>query len=83
MMKRILTAAAAFVALSAAAPAAFADPPAKAQDYEYKFTDDKLLADTMGAAGAKISVLKFGRRDRLHRPRTQFIQELLKSVENM
>ncbi len=52
-------------------------------DLAQKFTDDKLLADTMGAAGAQIRVVKVGRRDRLHRPRIQFVQEMLKSVENM
>ena len=30
-----------------------------------------------------ISVRAKGRRDVLHRPRIQFVQELLKSVENM
>lgn len=83
MKKGILAGLTAFVLASAAAPCAFADPPKKSQDYEYKFTDDKLLADNMGAAGAQISVVKFGRRDRLHRVRVQFVQEMLKSVENM
>ncbi|APR85014.1 Hypothetical protein A7982_10363 [Minicystis rosea] len=82
MKKRILAGMAAFVAFSAFAPIASADPP-KEQSYEYKFTDDKLLGDTMGAQGAKITVLKVGRRDRLLRPRVQFVQEMLKSVENM
>lgn len=83
MKKRILAGMAALVALSAFAPLASAEQPAKPQDYEYKFTDDKLLADTMGAAGAQIKVVKVSRRDRLHRPRIQFVQEMLKSVENM
>ncbi|MFT3775082.1 MAG: hypothetical protein QM820_57780 [Minicystis sp.] len=82
MKKRILAGMAALVTISAFAPAASADPP-KEQGYEYKFTDDKLLGDTMGAAGAKITVIKMGRRDRLLRPRVQFVQEMLKSVENM
>lgn len=82
MKKRILAGMAAFVALGAFAPMASADPP-KSQDYEYKFTDDKMLADTMGAAGAQIKVVKVSRRERLHRPRIQFVQEMLKSVENM
>jgi len=83
MNKRILAGVAAMVALSAFAPAASADPPKKEQNVEYKFTDDKLLGDTMGAHGAQIRVLNFGRRERLLRPRVQFVQEMLKSVENM
>jgi hypothetical protein len=83
MKKGILAGMAAFVGLCAVAPVASADPPKQDNGYEYKFTDDKLLADTMGAAGAKISVVKVGRRERLLRPRVQFVQEMLKSVENM
>jgi len=82
MKKRILAGMAALVALTAFAPLASADPPKK-QDYEYKFTDDNLLGDSMGTAGAKIHVRKVGFRERLLRPRTQFVQEMLKSVENM
>ena len=73
----------AFVLASVIAPCAFADPPKKTQDVEYKFTDDKLLGDTMGATGAKIMVRPMGARNRLLKPRVQFIQEMLKSVENM
>jgi len=83
MKKQILAGVAAVLALSAFAPTASAEQPKQGQDYEYKFTDDKLLADTMGAAGATISPRRFGRRDRLLRPRVQFVQEMLKSVENM
>lgn len=86
MKKRILAGLVAMStlgAVSAFAPVASADPPKKEQGYEYSFTDDKLLADTMGAAGAKIVVRPTGRRDRLLRPRVQFVQEMLKSVENL
>lgn len=83
MKKTMLAGLVAFVGVAAWAPCASADPPKKSQDVEYKFTDDKLLGDTMGAAGAKITVLKVGRRDRLLKPRVQFVQEMLKSVENM
>jgi hypothetical protein len=83
MKKAMLAGLVAFVGVAAWAPVASADPPKKSQDYEYKFTDDKLLGDSMGASGAKITVLKTGRRDRLLRPRIQFVQEMLKSVENM
>ena len=83
MKKAMLAGLVAFVGVAAWAPVASADPPRRGGDVEYKFTDDQLLGDTMGAAGAKITVIKVGRRDRLKKPRTQFIQEMLKSVENM
>jgi hypothetical protein len=83
MKKRILAGMAAMVALTAFAPAAFADPPKKEQNVEYQFTDDKLLGDTIGTNTAQIRVVNFIRRERLHKPRTQFVQEMLKSVENM
>jgi hypothetical protein len=51
--------------------------------YEYKFTDDPLQADGMGGTTPQIRVLKGKHRDKLHRPRLQFITEMLKSVENM
>jgi hypothetical protein len=82
MKKRIVAGLATLVAVSAFAPVASADPP-KDKGYEYSFPDDKLLDDTMGAKAAQITVIKVGRRDRLHRPRLQFVQEMLKSVENM
>ena len=83
MKKAILASLVALVGVCAAAPNASADPPKKEQGYEYKFTDDKLLGDNMGATGAQIRVVKVGRRERLLRPRIQFVQEMLKSVENM
>jgi hypothetical protein len=51
--------------------------------YEYKFTDDPLQADGMAGTTPQIRVLKIKHRDKLHRPRLQFITEMLKSVENM
>lgn len=51
--------------------------------YVYNFTDDALQADGMGGTTPQIRVLKGKHRDRLHRPRLQFITEMLKSVENM
>lgn len=82
MKKGIAAGSMAFLAVVAAATTALADPP-KEKGYEYKFTDDKLLADTMGAAGAKIIVRPKAARTTLLRPRIQFVQEMLKSVENM
>lgn len=51
--------------------------------YEYKFTDDPLQAEGMGGTTPQIRVLKGKHREKLHRPRLQFITEMLKSVENM
>jgi hypothetical protein len=71
-------------ALSTLATSALADPPTKKQgNYEYRFDDDKMLGQSMGATGQQITVLKLGARDRLLKPRVQFIAEMLKSVENM
>ena len=66
----------------AVAPSAHADPVKKG-DYAYKFDDDKLLGKDMVGNTPKIEVRKKGQRDLLHRPRVQFVQEMLKSVENM
>ena len=72
------------VGLCAVAPSAWADPPKKdAKDYAYTFPDDGLLGiDGMGTTPI-IKVRPKGPRDLLHRPRLQFVQEMLKSVENM
>ncbi len=85
-MNKTLAALGAFVALSAAALPALADPPAPRQssrDYEYTFPDDSLLTDTMGAKGATITIRTKPQRTVLIRPRVQFVQEMLKSVENL
>lgn len=77
---------AALVGLSIAAPASAQESNAskkKDDSYGYIFTDDVLAAGAEGASGAQITVLKLGRRDRLLRPRVHFVQEMLKSVENM
>jgi hypothetical protein len=84
MMKtKILAAMAVFAGVCAMAPTASAEPPKKDSNYEYKFEDDKMLGEGLGAMGAKITVVPQGRRERLLRPRVQFVQEMLKSVENM
>ena len=51
--------------------------------YEYKFVDDPLQADGLGGTTPQILVLKVKHRERLMRPRLQFVSEMLKSVENM
>jgi len=83
MKTKILAAMAVFAGVCAVAPTASADPPKKSQDYEYKFDDDKMLGEGLGTMSAKITVRPPSRRERLLRPRVQFVQEMLKSVENM
>ena len=84
-MKTKIAAALVFAAgISAVAPAAHADPPRHDDgSYAYTFDDDKMLGkDGMGNVPI-INVRPKGRREVLHRPRLQFVQEMLKSVENM
>jgi hypothetical protein len=66
-----------------AAPSAHADPPKKDDGYAYKFDDDSLLGKDGNGNAPIINVRAKGRRDLLHRPRIQFVQEMLKSVETM
>ena len=51
--------------------------------YEYVFCDDGLFREDMAGDPAMIPVYRKGRRVLFHRPRLQFVQELLKSIENM
>jgi hypothetical protein len=83
-MKTKIAAALALVAgICVAAPSAHADPPKKDAGYEYKFEDDGLLGKDIGGSTLDIRVRQKGARLQLHHPRTQFVQEMLKSVENM
>ncbi len=83
MKTKIAAALALFAGISMAAPSALAETPKKDGSYEYKFTDDNLLGKDIAGNVPMIKVGKPARRDRLHRPRVQFVQEMLKSVENM
>src|ERR1700759_4798530 len=84
MMKTKIAAALALaMGMALVAPSAHADPPKKDSNYEYKFTDDNLLGKDMAGNVPIITTTKPMRRDRLLRPRVQFVQEMLKSVENM
>jgi len=70
------------------ATTAFADgTPAttttEADGYGYKFNDDLLEGGGPSATGARIHVVPHAARNVLIRPRTQFIAEMLKSVENI
>ena len=65
-----------------AAPAAGAKPEGGG-DYGYKFEDDPLSAGGFGPADATIRVRPGPVRTTLIRPRTSFVPEMLKSVENI
>jgi len=54
-----------------------------AGDYGYKFEDDPLSAGGFGPADATIRVRPGPVRTTLIRPRTSFVPEMLKSVENI
>ena len=83
--------AAAFVTVSAksqaqdaatAAPSATGDKGGQG-DYGYKFEDDPLSAGGFGPSDATIRVRPGPVRTTLIRPRTSFVPEMLKSVENI
>ena len=87
---RISTAIAAGICMMLAAPLAFAQ--AKATDagagkkdagYGYEFSDDPLNAGGFGPNDATIRVRPGPIRTTLIRPRTSFVPEMLKSVENL
>jgi len=65
------------------AAAAAAPGDKKAQDYGYKFDDDPLSAGGFGPGDARIIVRPAAARTTLIRPRTSFVPEMLKSVENI
>ena len=51
--------------------------------YGYEFKDDVLQAGGFGPRDARLHVVPHAARDVLIRPRTQFVAEMLKSVENL
>jgi hypothetical protein len=57
--------------------------PASNDGYSYTFTDDALLGGGTDANGFRVMIPPKGIRVTLIRPRTSFIVELLKSVENL
>jgi hypothetical protein len=67
----------------AATPAAGAGGSGGSGDYGYKFEDDPLSAGGFGPADATIRVRPGPVRTTLIRPRTSFVPEMLKSVENI
>jgi hypothetical protein len=58
-----------------------ADDPECQKSYGYKFKDDPLSALGYGAGGAVLKVRAGPVRRTLIRPRTNFVPEMLKSVE--
>ena len=67
---------------------AHAEPPKNGQsaprgDYSYQFVDDPLMAGVFGANDARITVAGHPIRMTLIKPRTAFVVEMLKTVENL
>lgn len=86
MKKRM--ALAGFISLSVllTASAAFAQGAGDSKDeggYGYEFSDDPLNAGGFGPNDATIRVRPGAVRSTLIRPRTSFVPEMLKSVENL
>lgn len=67
-------------AVLSAAPAVFAQD---GDGYGYEFEDDPLNAGGFGPNDATIRVRPKAARTTLIRPRTTFVPEMLKSVENL
>lgn len=87
--KVALSVMAAGLTLLLAAPAFAQDKDAaagggdKADGYGYEFEDDPLNAGGFGPNDATIKVRPKAARTTLIRPRTSFVTEMLKSVENI
>lgn len=63
------------------AQAAFAQPKASDDNYEYRFDDDYMVGDTLSQTPPLIVIRKKPLRVQLIRPRASFVTEMLKSVE--
>jgi hypothetical protein len=83
----LLTSASAFAQAAPAGGAAAGAKPAAAggrdEGYGYEFSDDPLAAGGFGPNDATIRVRPGPVRTTLIRPRTSFVPEMLKSVENL
>jgi hypothetical protein len=79
----LLIAAPAFAQAKAAAGAAPAAGGESKEGYGYEFSDDPLSAGGFGPNDATIRVRPGPVRTTLIRPRTSFVPEMLKSVENL
>ena len=71
------------IALAASTAAAQAAEAPSAEGYGYTFDDDPLNAGGFGPNDATIRVRAKAARTTLIRPRTSFVPEMLKSVENL
>jgi len=78
-----LTAAAMSVALLGSHVALAQDKEGGGEGYGYEFDDDPLSAGGFGPNDATIRVRPRAARTTLIRPRTSFVPEMLKSVENL
>src|ERR1700689_1145338 len=78
----LLVSTAAFAQGTKPAPAA-GGAGGKEDGYGYEFSDDPLSAGGFGPNDATISVRPGPVRTTLIRPRTSFVPEMLKSVENL
>ncbi len=72
-----------FVSSVAYAQAAKAGEGGEGEGYGYEFADDPLSAGGFGPTDATIRVRPGPVRRTLIRPRTSFVPEMLKSVENL
>lgn len=72
-----------FAQAAPAAPAAGGDSAGGGEGYGYEFDDDPLNAGGFGPNDATIRVRPRAARTTLIRPRTSFVPEMLKSVENI
>ena len=79
----VLMASQAFAQAPAAKDAAGAAAGKKDAGYGYEFSDDPLNAGGFGPHDATIKVRPGPVRTTLIRPRTSFVPEMLKSVENL
>lgn len=80
---RLGTGVVAAVLVSVVASSAFAQDKKKDEGYGYEFSDDPLSAGGFGPNDATIRVRPGPVRTTLIRPRTSFVPEMLKSVENL
>lgn len=79
----IVAAGLSFASLEGTAAAQAAKESTGGDGYGYEFDDDPLAAAGFGPNDSRIRVRKGAQRSTLIKPRTQFINELLKSVENL
>ncbi len=86
--KKLVTATAFGAVTLLVAPLVFAQAVSESKDeggdgYGYEFDDDPLNAGGFGPNDATIKVRARAARTTLIRPRTSFVPEMLKSVENI